>query len=120
MQYHQCAKSSTKGTQAPATDDNAGNNSATLRQVEEAISDRKDLWIAYDMESHSKGPRKITPLSVTKNDKGHLLEALCQLPVLRPSNPESGRSQLESITIVTSLPAATTASSTTIITHFTT
>jgi predicted DNA-binding transcriptional regulator YafY len=75
MSYHQCDKKSTRGPYVPLTD----NTAANLKLVEEAISNKTDLWISYDMGSNGKGSRKITPWQVTQNNKGHLVDALCHI-----------------------------------------
>jgi hypothetical protein len=75
MSYHQRDKKSTRGAYVPSTD----NTTTNLKLVEEAISNKTDLWISYDTGSNGKGPRKITPSQVTQNNKGHLVDALCHI-----------------------------------------
>jgi hypothetical protein len=73
--YHQRDKKSTRGAYVPSTN----NTTANLKLVEEAISNKTDLWISYDMKSNGKGPCKITPWQVTQNNKDHLVDTLCHI-----------------------------------------
>jgi hypothetical protein len=75
ISYHQHDKKSTRGAYVLSTD----NIAANLKLVEDAISTKTDLWISCDMESNGKGPHKISPLQVTQNNKGHLVDALCHI-----------------------------------------
>jgi hypothetical protein len=75
MLYHQHDKKSTRGAYLPS----ANNTTTNLKLVEEAIRNKTDLWISYDMGSNSKGPHKITLLQVTQNNRGHLVDTLCHI-----------------------------------------
>jgi hypothetical protein len=75
MLYHQRDKKSTRDAYMPSTD----NTTANLKLVKEAISNKTDLWISYDIESNGKRPCKITLLQVTQNNKSHLVDALCHI-----------------------------------------
>jgi hypothetical protein len=70
FQYHRRDK--TNAT-ADMTDSNI------LKRVQVAVDKKQDLWILYAAGTQTPKPRKITPQSIKKNNKGHKMDALCHI-----------------------------------------